>query len=140
MMFRFARLVRLVCVAGCVVAAAGCGRNPEAGEGSFAELDLPIAALQTHARYIRAVNAGVQARADEIAPEYWTEEIRKLDPIKVYQHRCNIVVVQKASPGREEGKNVCILISSYAPRSGEDGFEFTGIGTSVYDFTRVTND
>jgi len=140
MTFRFDALVRLVCVAGCVFAAAGCGRNPEAGEGNFAGLDLAIAGLQTYARYIKAVNAGTQVRSDEIGPEYWAEEIKKLRPIKVYQHRCNMVVVQNVSPGREEGKYICTMISSYAPQSGEDGFAFSEVGSSVYDFTRVTND
>ncbi|MBN2130802.1 MAG: hypothetical protein JW741_14970 [Sedimentisphaerales bacterium] len=130
----------MACVAGCLFFIAGCLRKPETSEDSLTAAGLATAALQTHARYIKAVNAGTQTPSDEIAPEYWTEEIKTLRPIKVYQHRCNIVVVQKASPGREEGKYISTLISSYAPRSGDGGFEFTEIGTSVYAFTRVTND
>jgi len=133
-------IVRLGCLFGCLAVIAGCERKPGAGEDFGLPARLGTAALQTHARYIKAVNAGMQARSDEISPEYWAEEIKTLRPIKVYQHRCNMVVVQNASPGREEGTYISTLISSYAPRSGEDGFTFTEVGTSVYDFTRVTND
>jgi len=140
MAFRLGWIVRFGCLLGCLTGIGGCERKQGAPEYSGSTAGLPTAALQTHARYIKAVNAGVQARSDEIGPEYWAEAIKELRPIKVYQHRCNMVVVQKASPGREEGKYISTLISSYAPRSGEDGFEFTEIGTSVYDFSRVTND
>jgi hypothetical protein len=115
----------------------GCRPKPGAEEGSPPPAVLGVAALQTHARYVKAVNAGVQTPSDEIAPKYWAEEIKRLDPIKVYKHRWNIVVVQKTAPGREEGKYISTLISSYRPRSGEDGFTFTEIGSGVFDFTRT---
>jgi len=140
MTFRFDPILPLACVTGCLFLVAGCGRKREAPEDSLTAPGLTTGALVTHARYVRAVNAAVQVRSDEIAPEYWTEEIRKLRPIRVYRHRGNIVVVQKISPGREEGTYICPAISSYVPRSGEDGFEFMEVGNSVCDFTRVTND
>ena len=140
MALRLGWIVRLGCLFGCLAVIAGCERKRGASEYSGFTAGLPTAALQTHAGYIKAVNAGVQARSDEIGPEYWAEAIKKLRPIKVYQHRGNMVVVQKASPGREEGRYISTLISSYAPRSGDDGFTFVEIETSVYDFTRVTND
>jgi len=140
MMLRFGWIVRLGCLFGCLAVIARCERKPGAPEGSGSPASLATAALQTHARYIKAVNAGAQTPSDEIGPEYWAEEIKKLRPIKVYQHRCNMVVVQNASPGREEGKYICTMISSYAPRSGEDGFTFTEVGRSVYDFAGAIDD
>ena len=124
-------IVRLGCLVGCLAVVSSCRQEPQAGE-----VTLGIAALQTHAQYVQAVNAGTETRSDEIAPEYWTEEINRLDPIKVYLHRNNVVVVRKESPGRQEGKYIGIIISSYRPQSGVDGFTLTEIGDGVYDFVR----
>ena len=140
MTLRLDTVIRVGCLDGCLFLIAGCRREPEAGEGRAAPAALGIAALQTHARYVKAVNAGIQARSEEIGPEYWTERIQKLHPLRVYLHRGNMVVVQRVSRGRQEGKYICLMISSYGPRTGEDGFTFTEAGNSVYDFTRVTND
>ena len=53
------------------------------------------------------------------------------------RHRSNIVAVQKESPGRQGGKHINIIISSYLPASGEGGFNFTEIGDGVYDLARL---
>jgi hypothetical protein len=75
--------------------------------------------------------------SDEISKKYWTDEIKELKPIKVYRHGTNIVVVQKATYNRQEGLYIILMISSYAPQSGDDGFILTEIGNSVYKFERV---
>ena len=114
-----------------------CQKKSDNGDISHIPENLSIAALQTHAQYIKAVNSGQQERSEEIPKKYWTDEIKKLNPIKAYWHKNNIAVVQKETGNKEEGLYISIMISSYAPRNGDDGFTFTDIGNSVYRFERV---
>lgn len=81
-----------------------------------------------------------------IPPQCWAASIKALQPIKVYTHRVNVVVVQRAHDGVEEGKYIYIPISSYLPQNGVDGFEFTPnpqqgnmyyTGDGVFDFKRT---
>lgn len=136
-MFRFHSVVVTVCLFGCLLVVFGCQKKPGSGDANPLPDNLAVAALQTHIRYIKAVNSGAEKPSVEISKQYWTDEIKSLNPIRVYRHRSNIVVVQKASANREEGLYISIMISSYAPRSGYDGFTFTEIGNSVYDFKRA---
>jgi hypothetical protein len=136
MIFRFRSLIIPVCVFGCLFVIFGCQKKTGSEDTGPIPDNLSIAALQTHARYINAVNSGQQERSDEISKKYWTDEIKRLNPIKVYMHRSNFVVVQKASANRQEGLYISMMISSYAPRSRDDGFTFTDIGNSVYRFER----
>jgi len=137
MMFRFRPLIVPVCLFGCLFVVFGCQKKPGGGDADSFPDNLAKAALQTHIQYIKAVNSGAQEPSDEISEQYWSDEIKRLKPIKVYRHRSNIVVVQKASANIQEGKYISIMISSYAPQSGDDGFTFTNIGNGVYDFKRV---
>ena len=136
-MFRFHSIVVLVCLFGCLFVVFGCQKKPGSGDADSFPDNLAASALQTHIQYIKAVNSGAQEPSDEISEQYWSDEIKMLKPIKVYIHRVNIVVVQKESANREEGTYIYIPISSYLPQSGDDGFTFTEIGNSVYDFKRV---
>lgn len=87
--------------------------------------------------YVRA-NAGTEKWSDEIPPTYWADRIKALHPLRVYTHRANIVVVQKIVGDIEEGKYITIIISSYIPQTGDDGFEFIpNPRTEVYDFKRI---
>jgi len=136
-MFRLHSIVGLICLFGCLFVLFGCQKKSGAGDADPLPDNLAVSALQTHIQYIKAVNSGAQEPSDDISKEYWTDEIKRLKPIRVYRHRGNIVVVQRASANREEGKYISIMISSYAPQSGDDGFAFTEIGNSVYDFKRA---
>jgi len=136
-MFRFHSVVVLVCLFGCLFIVFGCQKKPGSGDAGIIPDNLAVSALQTHIRYIKAVNSGAQEPSDEISKKYWTDEIKRLNPIKVYRHGTNIVVVQKATANRQEGLYINLIISSYLPRSGDDGFTFTDIGNSVYRFERV---
>jgi hypothetical protein len=87
--------------------------------------NLEGAARQTYANRVRAINAGKEnSSSNEIHERYWAPAIRELKPLKVYTHRVNIVVVQKVHDNVEEGKYINIIISSYAPTDGVDGFTF----------------
>jgi hypothetical protein len=101
---------------------------------------LQADAWATQVAYVRAINAGTEKRGEEIPPACWADGIKALHPIKVYFHRVNIVVVQRISDGTEEGKYIYIPVSSYLPRSGDDGFTFTPDptdGHTVFDFKRM---
>jgi len=140
MIFRFRSLIAIVCFFGCLFIAFGCQKKPDNEVSGIIPDNLALAALQTHSQYIKAVNSGQQEPSDEISEKYWTNEIKRLNPIKVYMHRINIVVAQKATANIQEGLYIAIMISSYAPQSGDDGFTFTEIGNSVYEFERVIED
>jgi len=137
MMFRFRLVVGLVYLFGCLFVVFGCQKKPGGGDAGPLPDNLAEAALETYIRYIKAVNSGAQKPSVEISRQYWTDEIKRLNPIRVYKHRSNIVVVQRASANMEEGLYISIIVSSYAPRSGDDGFTFTEIGDGVYDFKRA---
>jgi hypothetical protein len=137
MLSRFRPLIVIVYLFGSLLMIPGCQKKPESGEVSHIPENLSISALQTHAQYIKAVNSGEQERSEEIPKKYWTDEIKKLNPVKVYLHRINIAVVQKETDNKQEGLYINIMISSYIPQSGDDGFTFTDLGNSVYRFERV---
>ena len=136
-MFRFHSVIVNICLFGCLFIVFSCQKKPGGGDADSFPDNLAVAAHETYIRYIKAVNSGAQKPSDEISKQYWTDEIKRLKPITVYRHRGNIVVVQKASANIQEGKYISIMISSYAPQSGDDGFTFTNIGNGVHDFKRV---
>ncbi|MCP4262535.1 MAG: hypothetical protein GY774_34285 [Planctomycetes bacterium] len=107
-------------------AACGCQSNedPESSSLSLFSDDLVGAAEATYVARLRAVKGGIPDLTNEIYSTYWADGIKALNPIKVYTHRINIVVVQRISDGTEEGKYIVIPISSYLPMTGDDGFVF----------------
>jgi len=136
-MLRFRSLIVIVCLFGLLLVIPGCQKKPDSKDAGFIPENLSTEALRIHAQYIKAINSGQQERSEEIPKKYWTDEIKKLNPIKVYLHGTNIVVVQKETANKQEGLYIILMISSYAPRSGDDGFTFTDLGNSVYEFERV---
>jgi hypothetical protein len=73
--------------------------------------------------------------------------IKSLHPIKVYEDRGNVVVVQKIDGGVESGKYIVPFVSSHFPFGGEGGFTlapatgcpsciYQGPGAVVYDYRK----
>ena len=61
----------------------------------------------------------------EIPPDFWPAAIKELKPVKVYDHRLNIVIVMSIRDGMEEGIYIHNVIPSYAPIGiYTDGFQF----------------
>jgi hypothetical protein len=87
------------------------------------ELDLSMAAMRTERRYREAVDSGELTPYGPIPPEMWEPAIKGLNPIRIYMHRMNLVIVQQEIGGREEGIYLTNPISSYAPFGNDDGFE-----------------
>ncbi len=147
--------MKLVLLAGlCLVMLAACGCQPsETPESpSLFSDDLAGDAYATYAAHHRAIKAGTETLVTEtpstyrIPSTYWADRIKALNPIKVYTHRINLVVVQRISDGIEEGKYIYIPISSYLPKTGDDGFLFSPeplngntyrLGNGVFDFKRT---
>lgn len=65
--------------------------------------------------------------SEYIPASCWNDEIRRLDPIYVYQHHTNIVVVQKRIGDREREVGIYI-INPLASTSSDDGFTLLPAG------------
>jgi hypothetical protein len=99
-------------------------------EGMSSSAEIAVAAHQTFANYIRAYQAGeviTQWEGNEIAipSKFWADQIKALKPLKVYDHRGNIVVVQRIQDDIEEGKYILGAITNFLGQNGIDGFEYT---------------
>ncbi len=101
---------------------------------------------RTYVAFVQAVRAGTEKDDSRIPAVFWSDRVRALNPTKVYTHRFNLVVVQSDEGGIEAGKYICLPVSSYLPRNGEDGFEFTpdpdggssyALAGRVLDFRRI---
>lgn len=93
---------------------------------------LSRAGQETRSKYAKGSNTPVK----NIRSEFWADEIQRLTPVGVYQHRGNIVVVLCESNDVEEGVYIYSWISSYFPRNGDDGFTFKHLEHSVFKYTR----
>lgn len=121
-------------LSGMLIGLCSC-QKPESNNADAPEATrLVVAGTATHAAYIRSLSPG-QTASQDIPTEFWAKEITVLHPIRVYTHRVNLVVVQRESDAVEEGTYICLLISSYLPTSGDDGFTFqpNPRDGSVYD-------
>ncbi|MCP4262470.1 MAG: LamG domain-containing protein [Planctomycetes bacterium] len=116
--------------------------RPQFTEENFG---LVEAAEATYLACLDATRGGTNDPTNEIYSTYWADGIKALNPVKVYTHRINMVVVQHISNGTEEGKYIVIPISSYMPMTGDDGFVFspeplngnTYTMSWVFDFKRT---
>ena len=122
----------IVTLSAVAMLAMGCAGGEESAAGPEEEgwtppyvTGLSGAGLATHAAWVRAVNAGAVDPSEDIPEQYWADEIAALRPVRVYQHRANLVVVQQVTDGVEEGKYISLMISSYLPMQGVDGFTYT---------------
>lgn len=140
--------MKRVLLAGlCLTLLAGCGcQSNEAPESSsLSRDDLVEAANATYSARRDATKGGTKDPTNEIYSTYWADGIKALNPVKVYTHRINMVVVQRISNGTEEGKYIVIPISSYMPMTGDDGFvlspeplnDNTYTMSWVFDFKRT---
>ena len=120
----------------------GCRSTPKPTAPLYPD-ELVRDATETYAAY---VNAGTEEPGADIPPAHWAGRIKALQPLRVYTHRVNIVVVQRVTDGIEEGKYIYIPISSYLPEPGDDGFEFTPnpktgdtytLGNGIFEFKRT---
>lgn len=124
----------------------GCQSKGQPTAASLYPNELVRDAWKTHAAYIKAINAGIEKPGTDIPSVYWAKRIKALQPLYVYTHMANIVVVQHVADGTEQGKYIWIPISSFLPQSGDDGFQFTpnprsgdtyDLGSGVFDFKRT---
>lgn len=129
-----------------LLAACGCQSSTTPKSPSLLPDDIKRGAEATYLAHLRTFNAGTEKSTDEIPPAYWADGINALKPVKVYEHRVNIVVVQRVSGGTEEGKYIYISDSSYLPQTGPDGFVLSPnptsgniytLGDGVFDFKRT---
>jgi hypothetical protein len=136
----------------CLMLLATCGCQSNEAPESLSLLPdnaaLVEAASATRQARMNATRGGTRDPTNEYYPTYWADGIKALNPIKVYAHKTNIVVVQRiSSDGTEEGKYIRIPISSYLPMTGDDGFVFspeplngntyTLHNNGVFDFKRT---
>ena len=117
------------------VALTSCGSS-EQQVASLYDSPLQKAASETSFAYLTAVRDGLESRSEEIPQKFWSEELRPLNPIRVYTHNVNIVIVQKENTAMEKGRYVYIPISSYLPRDGDDGFTFKTLEDGTYGYER----
>jgi hypothetical protein len=106
-------------------AACGCQSKEVAESSSLSPEELVKAAEATYVARRNATRGGTRDPTNEYYPVYWADGIKALNPIRVYKHRTNIVVVQRITDGTEQGKYICLPISSYMPMTGDDGFVFS---------------
>jgi len=129
------KVIRMTAVlAGVSILLGSCRLNDSTRPEPSKSERLVMAAEATHAAYIRSLSPG-QTASQEIPKAFWAREIVDLHPLRVYSHRVNIVVAQKESDSVEEGTYIVLLISSYLPTSGDDGFTFdpNPMNGNIYD-------
>ena len=109
-----------------LVSLCGCGsaERPESVSSVPSNEELVEAAYATYRARSDAVRGGTPDPTNEYYPTYWAPGIKALNPIKVYKHMNNIVVVRRIEDGAEYGKYIHIPISSYLPMRGDYGFTF----------------
>jgi hypothetical protein len=93
--------------------------------------EIAQAALQSDKDYQTAFAAegkkpvGWEHGEYEIPPKYWTEALKELRPVKVYDHKLNVAIVLSIREGVEEGIFVFNVVSSWGPIGEDtDGFQF----------------
>ena len=119
-----------------VISLAGCHGINRQGKYRLCPNRLTAAAYDTYTHRHVATSDEGHVPPYYLPLECWAKPIRDLNPLYVYKHRINIVVVLQRSRESEEGLYLCIPVSSYDPSGGDDVFEFTEIDDGVYSFKR----
>ncbi len=114
-----------------------CNNNKSDSTSSEIEIDenLISAATETSSNFNGTDVQRVIYQFNEIPNELWASEIEAMEPIRVYSHNNNIVIVLVDTNDREEGIYVYVPFSSYLPESDEN-VEYTVIDDDIYEFIR----
>jgi hypothetical protein len=72
--------------------------------------------------------------SDEFPRADWPEPIRKLEPLAVYSHGCNVVIVLSRDAHLERGFYVEPYISSRTPEPNDPIWSWTSMGDSGFLF------
>jgi len=141
---RYHSILFALLIAGCVCSWLASAQSEKAAKKEpWYVRDLPSAAEAAWPKYLSTY--GILGPDSEYLPlSCWYKPIRDLDPLYVYHHRVNIVVVQNRKDDIEEGKYICLSISSYRPNTMDavDGFAFSrnpengNPYNGVFDFKR----
>jgi hypothetical protein len=126
-----------------ILALCGCMQTT-ADPGSTFSKGLQRSAWKTLENYNQAVLGGRARMHADIPPSCWEPGIQRLNPVKVYAHRANLLVVQSLQNGIELGRYLSLPVSSFQPaiswfsKREQDGFVFRpALGAGVYHFSRA---
>ena len=142
--FATLRRMTVVSMGALIVFLCSCMQGP-ADPGSTFHQGLQRDAWRTLSAYNTALLAHRERVRTDVPPAYWDQGIQQLQPVKVYTHRGNLVVVQSVTDGAEHGKYIDLPVSSFHPVSAwfshkhaVDGFVFRpAVGTGVFNYTRT---
>jgi hypothetical protein len=106
--------------------------------------EIARAALQSARSYATTLNGtkppGSEYGEYEIPAQFWSDSIKELNPVRVYDHLLNVAIVLTIQGGEEEGLYITNPISSYAPFVGfldPNGFDFErGDEQGPFEFRR----
>jgi len=145
-------LKRHVCallIVGIAVAAIGCAPVPEVEWSRGTAADPAPATIGADAGVDPLWSDGLETlgghrEGDTIPESEWAPAVRELNPLRVYVHGLDIVIVLEESPTQESGKYVVSGLSSKMLQQGDGGFTFSpdpeaqraAPRVEVYDFTR----
>lgn len=123
-----------------------CMQEQHADPGSSFHEGRQRDAWRTLAAYDAAVLKHRERLQREIPPACWDVGIQRLNPLKVYTHRGNLVVVQRVNAGTEHGKYIDLPVAPFHPKSAwfshkhaVDGFVFRpASGAGVFNYARAT--
>lgn len=122
-----------------------CMQEQHADPGSTFHKGLQRDAWRTLASYDDALLKHRETFRREVPAAYWDPGIQKLQPLKVYTHRGNLVVVQCATAETEHGKYIGLPVAPFHPKAAwfsrkhaVDGFVFRpAAGTGVFNYART---
>jgi len=143
------RYVGAILIVGIAVAAIGCAPVPEVESSRGTGADPAPATAGADAGVDPLWSDGLETlgrhrEGDTIPESEWAPAVRELNPLRVYVHGVDIVVVLEESPTKEAGKYIVSGLSSKMLQQGDGGFTFSpdpaaqraARRVEVYDFTR----